>query len=127
MQLTKEINGSIDRNSSIKEKFYRRIGVEIMMIYELERPDIDCIIDCCEKLEAEEKLKVLYFGEKANLILYIHKDVDYCRATDEFNLVTCSTYKNGKIVDSTDDIHVTDGSLYRELDRIYHNDFRKFI
>ena len=27
MQLTKEINGSIDRNSSIKEKFYRRIGV----------------------------------------------------------------------------------------------------
>ena len=81
-----------------------------MMIYELERPDIDCIIDCCEKLEAEEKLKVLY-----------------CRATDEFNLVTCSTYKDGKIVDSTDDIHVTDGSLYRELDRIYHNDFRKFI
>lgn len=39
-----------------------------MMIYELERPDIDCIIDCCEKLEAEEKLKVLYFGEKP--ILY---------------------------------------------------------
>lgn len=28
MQLTKEINGSIDRNSSIKEKFYHRIGVK---------------------------------------------------------------------------------------------------
>lgn len=27
MQLTKEINGSIDRNSSIKEKFYHRTGV----------------------------------------------------------------------------------------------------
>lgn len=32
MQLTKEINGSIDWSSSIKEKFYRRIGAEIIGI-----------------------------------------------------------------------------------------------
>lgn len=36
-----------------------------MMIYELERPDIDCIIDCCEKLEAEEKIKSSLFWRKS--------------------------------------------------------------
>ncbi|CUO98007.1 Uncharacterised protein [Anaerostipes hadrus] len=96
-----------------------------MKAYQLKSSDIDLIIDRCGILNADEKLEVFGFGQEADLTLHIQKDVDYCRETDEFNLVTCSTYRNGKAVDDTGDVHVTDGSLYRELERIYLNDFRK--
>ena len=96
-----------------------------MKAYQLKSPDIDLIIDHCEILNADEKLEVLGFGQEADLTLHIQKDTDYCRKTDEFNLVTCSTYRNGKSVDDTSDVHVTDGSLNRELDRIYHNHFKR--
>ena len=96
-----------------------------MKAHQLKSSDIDLIIGRCEILNADEKLEVFGFGQEADLTLHIQKDTDYCRKTEEFNLITCSTYRNGKSVDDTGDVHVTDGSLYRELDRIYHNDFRK--
>lgn len=96
-----------------------------MRINQVKSPDIESIIDHCKILNADEKLEVLKFGQEADLTLHIQKDPDYCRETDKFNLVTCSTYRNGKAVDDTGDVHVTDDSLYRELDRIYHNEFRK--
>lgn len=96
-----------------------------MRINQVKSPDIELIIHRCEILNANEKLEVHDFGQEVDLILHIQKDPDYCRKTDEFNLVTCSTYRNGKAVDDTGDVHVTDGSLYRELDRIYHNCFTK--
>ena len=46
------------------------------------------------------------------------------KETGEYNLVTISTATNGKWVDDTYDTHVTDGSLYKELQRI--NEYENF-
>lgn len=81
---------------------------------------INKIIDICDKLEAEEKVTIFEFGKNRDLILVLYKDCDFDRKEDAYNLVTISTRQNGKYVDDTRDIHVTDGSLYRELERIWN-------
>jgi hypothetical protein len=81
---------------------------------------INQIIDICDKLEAEENVTIFEFGENRDLVLVLYKDCDYDRKEDIYNLVTISTRRNGEYVDDTGDIHVTDGSLYRELERIWN-------
>lgn len=90
--------------------------------YQLSRPTIETIIDYCNDLEASEKLEVYEFGEKCDLVLHIYKDEDYDPVKDKdlYNLVTIHTAQKGEWVDDTEDTYVTDGTLYRELERIYH-------
>ena len=40
-----------------------------MAIYQLNRPDIETIIDYCNDLEAGEKLEVFEFGKDCDLVL----------------------------------------------------------
>ena len=89
--------------------------------------DIDQeIIDYCNDLAANEKLEVFEFGKNNDLVLHIYKDEEYDASKDKdySNLVNISTAKDGKWVDDTGDIYVTDGSLCRELERI--NSYEKF-
>jgi len=76
--------------------------------YQLSRPSIETIIDYCNDLLADEELTVFEFGENCDLVL--HKDYS--------NIVTIHTAQDGKWIDDTEDVYVTDGSLYRELERI---------
>ena len=95
-----------------------------MTVYQLNRPEIVTIISYCDTLAANEKLEVYEFGKNCDLVLHIYKDEDYNRKTGEYNLVAIHTAKNGTFVDDTEDIFVTDGSLERELKRIYqYKDF----
>lgn len=57
------------------------------MVYQLESPDINTVINYCKDLCAKA-----------------------------YNLVTISTFRNGKAVDDTGDIHVSE--LDAELERI---------
>lgn len=41
------------------------------MVYQLQRPSIEMIIDYCRDLLADEKLEVYEFGQ--NLVLYIYR------------------------------------------------------
>lgn len=88
------------------------------MVYQLNRPSIEKIVDYCKDLLSDEKLEVYEFGENCDLVLHIYKDEDYNPDTGEFNLVCISTAKDGKFVDDTGDTHVLDGSLEKELERI---------
>ena len=36
------------------------------MIYKLNKPDIDTIVDYCDNLKANEKLEIYEFGQNAN-------------------------------------------------------------
>lgn len=80
------------------------------------------IINICDKLDAEEETTIFEFGEKGDLVLHIYKDCDYNRERDKdySNLVTIQTAQNGEWVDDTEDTYVSDGSLYRELERIWN-------
>lgn len=96
------------------------------MEYQLNRPNIDTIIDYCNYLLADEKLTVYEFGTKNDLVLHIFKD-NYFNpeiSEDDSNIVQISTAKDGRWVDDTGDTYVTDGSLYRELKRI--EEYRDF-
>lgn len=97
-----------------------------MTIYQLNRPDYDTIIDYCNDLEANEKLEVYEFGKNCDLVLHIYKDEEYDKGkdADAYNIVQISTAQNGKWVDDTEDVYVTDGSLYAELERIF--EYRDF-
>ena len=97
-----------------------------MVVYQLSRPSIDTIIDYCNNLAANEKLEVFEFGVNCDLVLHIYKDEEFDASKDEeySNLVRISTAQDGKWVDDTEDVYVTDGSLYRELERI--NSYEKF-
>lgn len=97
-----------------------------MAVYQLNRPSIDTIIDYCNGLNANEKLEVFEFGKNNDLVLHIYKDEEYDKEkdADAYNIVRISTAQDGKWVDDTGDIYVTDGSLYRELERI--NRYEKF-
>jgi hypothetical protein len=77
-------------------------------------------------MEANDKLEVYEFGKNNDLVLHIYKDEDYDASKDEnlFNIVQISTAQDGKWVDDTEDVFVTDGSLYKELQRI--NEYRDF-
>lgn len=48
--------------------------------------------------------------------MHIYKDEDFNQKTKAYNLVTISTFRNGKAVDDTGDIHVSE--LDAELERI---------
>lgn len=95
--------------------------------YHLTRPDFATIIDYCNDLAANEKLEVFEFGKNCDLVLHIYKDEEYNPKKDKdySNIVRISTAQNGEWVDDTEDTYVMDGSLYRELERIYnYQDFR---
>ena len=83
---------------------------------------IEEIIDICDKLDAEESATIFEFGVNGDLVLHIYKDCDYNREVDEdySNLVTINTAQNGEWVDDTEDTYVTDGALWRELERIWN-------
>lgn len=87
---------------------------------------IEAIVDTCDKLEAEESATFYDYGENHDLILYIYKDEEYNREKDpdDWNLVTIHTAQDGTYVDDTEDTYVTDGSLHRELERIWN--YRNF-
>lgn len=89
------------------------------MIYKLNKPDIETIIDYCNDLEANDELEVFDFGLNGDLVLHIYKDEDFNPETEEYNLVAIHVAQNGEWVYDSDDTHVTDGSLYKELDEIY--------
>ena len=96
-----------------------------MAVYQLNRPTIDTIIDYCNDLAANEKIEVFEFGRNNDLVLHIYKDEDFdISKGDDFNIVSISTAHTGRWVDDSGDVYVTDGSLYRELERI--NDYKKF-
>ena len=97
-----------------------------MAVYQLNRPDIDTVIDYCNDLKANEKLEVYEFGKNSDLVLHIYKDEEFDSLSDKdrFNIVTVSTAQNEKWVDDTGDVYVTDGSLLRELERI--NNYENF-
>ena len=98
-----------------------------MAEYQLNRPSIDAIIDYCDGLDANDELEVFDFGKNNDLVLTIFKDEDYDASKDKdaWNLVTITVKADGKYVEDTDDIYVTDGSLYRELKRIHDYDYEK--
>jgi hypothetical protein len=100
-----------------------------MGIYQLSRPSIDTIINYCNDLAANEKLEVFEFGKNNDLVLTIFKDEDFDASKDKdaWNLVMISVAKDGKYVEDTGDIYVTDDSLYKELERIYDHDYEKGI
>lgn len=77
---------------------------------------IDAIVGYCNDLCANDEMKVYNFGEKKDLTLHICKDEDFDQKTKAYNLVTISTFRNGKAVDDTGDIHVSE--LDAELERI---------
>ncbi len=89
------------------------------------------IVDMCDDLNDCDKLIVFNFGERGDLLLDILKDSEYDaeKDPDYSNIVTIVTSKaneNGKMeaVDDTEDTYVTDGSLYKELERIWsYKDF----
>lgn len=83
---------------------------------------IDEIVDICDKLNAEESATIFEFGANRDLVLNIYKDCEYNRGIDEdySNLVTIHTAQNGEWVDDTEDTYVTDGALYKELERIWN-------
>lgn len=91
-------------------------------VYQLHRPDFNTIIDYCNDLKANEKLEVFEFGKNCDLVLHFYKDEEFNPDVDKdySNLVTIHTAQNGEWVDDTEDTYVTDGALYRELERIYN-------
>ena len=97
-----------------------------MAVYQLNRPDVDTIIDYCNDLKANEKLEVYEFAKNSDLVLHIYKDEEFNPLSDRdsFNIVTVSTAQNGNWVDDTGDTYVTDGSLLKELERI--NNYENF-
>lgn len=92
------------------------------MEYQLLRPEIERIINYCNDLLPDERLVVFEFGRDCDLVLHIYKDEDFNPAVnkDYANLVEIHTARNGEWVDDTGDVYVTDGSLYKELERIYN-------
>lgn len=85
----------------------------------------DEIINECDLLKANEELEVIAFGKNRDLKLNIVKDCEYDREKDKdySNLVTIVTLQlldKFVPVDDTENTYVTDGALYKELERIYN-------
>lgn len=80
---------------------------------------IDGLIAQCDDMAADSVLLVPCFGKDGNMDLYINKDPEFNPGTKDFNIVTIHTIKDGVVIDDTEDTHVTDGSLERELERIW--------
>lgn len=82
------------------------------MVYQLQRPSADSILDYCKDLLPDEKLEVFEFGRNCNLVLHIYKDDDQD--------IRIFTAQNGKYIDETDFIHTSDVDFLRqELQRIF--------
>ena len=83
---------------------------------------IEEIVDICNKLDAEESAIIFDFGGNGDLVVHLYKDCDYNREVDEnySNLVTIHTAQDGMWVDDTGDTYVTDGALWKELERIWN-------
>lgn len=97
------------------------------MVYQLQRPSIEMIIDYCRDLLADEKLEVYEFGQNCDLVLHIYKDGEYSPSADKdiFNMVRIHTARDGEWVDDADDIDLnTRRFLRQELERI--NEYRNF-
>lgn len=97
------------------------------MVYQLQRPSIEMIIDYCRDLLADEKMEVYEFGQNCDLVLHIYKDGEYSPSTDKdiFNMVRVHTARDGEWVDDADDIDLnTRRFLRQELERI--NEYRNF-
>lgn len=80
------------------------------MVYQLQRPSIETILDYCKDLLSDEKVEVFEFGKNYDLVLHIYKDDDQD--------IRIFTAQNGKYIDETDFIHTMD-FLRQELQRIY--------
>ena len=95
---------------------------------------VNSIIEWCDGLDAEDYLYVWDFGANGDLKLEILKDSDYDRDvdSDKWNMVRIYTLQINsdgilELVDDTEDTYVTDGSLYRELERIWnYEDFGSY-
>ncbi len=74
------------------------------MVYQLQRPSIEMIIDYCRDLLADEKLEVYEFGQNCDLVLHIYKDGDYSPSADKdiFNMVRVHTARDGEWVNPPD-------------------------
>ena len=83
------------------------------MVYQLESTDITTIIDYCEDLLKDEKIEVYDFGKRKDLVLHIYVDEDFESESIEYRIFT---FRNGKEVDDTGYIHVSE--LDAELERI---------
>lgn len=95
------------RENKTKEKFFNEI------------------IDECDLLKANEELEVIAFGKNRNLKLHIVKDCEYDREQDRdysnfVTIVTLQLFDKFVPVDDTENTYVTDGALYKELERIYN-------
>jgi len=51
------------------------------MVYQLESPDINTVINYCKDLCANDKIEVYDFGGKKDLVLHIYKDEDFDQKT----------------------------------------------
>lgn len=58
------------------------------MVYQLESPDINTVINYCKDLCANDKIEVYDFGGKKDLVLHIYKDEDFDQKTKAYNLDT---------------------------------------
>ena len=94
-----------------------------MALYQLNRPNVETIIDYCQDLEAGSKLEVYEFGTECDLVLHIYKDEDFDSVKRLYNYVQIHTARNGQYVDDTDDIdEYSEDALRSELQRI--NDYK---
>ena len=58
------------------------------MVYQLESPDINTVINYCKDLCANDKIEVYDSGGKKDLVLHIYKDEDFDQKTKAYNLDT---------------------------------------
>lgn len=81
------------------------------------------IIKKCHEMLADDILDVISFGKNHDLKLMITKDSEY-KGGEKSDIVTIVTsqQKDKRLypVDDTEDTYVTDGSLYKELERIWN-------
>ena len=79
----------------------------------------DTIVDKCHTLKSREILKITEFGVHGDLTLYITKDENY-EGGEDYDLVVICTFRNNAPIDDTGGIYVTDGELWRQLERIWN-------
>ena len=82
------------------------------------------LIESCDDLNDCDNLIVYNFGVNGDLMLDILKDSEYDPESGEYNIVTITTSQKKDMViqyvDDTEDTYVTDGSLEKELERIWN-------
>lgn len=82
------------------------------MVYQLQRPSIEKILNYCQDLLSDEKLEVFEFGKNCDLVLHIYKDVDQD--------IRIFTAQDSEYIDETDFIHTSEVNFLRqELQRIF--------